>query len=163
VGTAIAGLIGVVNKVAHRDDEVRVAFAHRRGLSDFAPRALQVAARTAVGLAILFIIVLLVANTLNELRLLFFPSLFSPLIVMTTLAVVELAAFEIGGRIIIGRSQVTTSELELAWNDVVRSSAVRDLLVAATVFGVYALLAGLGEFALNAAGAVGLLRSDVGV
>ncbi len=65
--------------------------------------------------------------------------------VLTAAAVIFLLLFETLGRRIVGRGSPSASPTELAWDDALRSTAVRDLASAPIALALYAVIAALLE------------------
>ncbi|GAA3892136.1 hypothetical protein GCM10022381_37320 [Leifsonia kafniensis] len=145
LGTSIAALVG---EATRSNEGVRVAHLSRRQLSDYVPRWERVLVWTAVALSTALVVLLALLTAFADLRLSVFPESFSVAALLTCLAVLALGAFELGGRLIIGRRQATESELELAWDDSLRSGAIRDLLTAAFLLGAAGIGAGITEIGL---------------
>ena len=135
VGRAVASISGEAKKLGGSD---HVAHARLRLLGDYIPGWERGAARTMVGLSVVALTVEMAmpwirTDVLGQV----FPEGFSVAATVTFLAAVALIGFEVGGRLILRVRQRQGSELSLAWDDLLRSSAVRDLATAAFLLGTF--------------------------
>jgi hypothetical protein len=140
VGAASAAAVAVPRPAA---DAVRVARAAPPRVSDYVGPSERIGPRVVTGLALVaFVVGGLVAVT-------GLGGAFAPLSLVewvasaagvTTLgAVVGLVAVEFAMARLVGRGQPAMSELDLAWDDALRSMALRDLVTAPVVLGFVAI------------------------
>jgi hypothetical protein len=143
LGRAVASISGEAKKLGGTDHVAHVRF---RNLSDYIPGWERVAARTMVGVAIATLsfemaLPWIATDDLGQV----FPETFSVAAAATLLAVVALIGFEVGGRLILRVRQSQGSELGLAWDDLLRSFAVRDLATAAFLLGTFGVFFAVQE------------------
>ncbi len=158
LGSAIAAVSGEVHRTA---DGERVAHGRRACLADYVPLWERVGARIAVLLSLTIVGVQVALPAFGGLPLTVFPESFSVAVVVSGLAIAALAVFEIGGPLIVARPQTTGSELELAWDDALRSAAILALVAAAFLLGCFGSFLGIQEIAMAVRGAGGGLASAV--
>jgi len=136
VGGAFAGLaIGVAitsARAAAPLDPTAVKYARTSAvsLSDYVAPLERTGARIVVGLAVAVAIASVIVGV----------PLGGILVTLTALAAGALAFFEVAGRRIVDRSQPAGSPAELAWDDAVRASVLRDIVTAPITLGAYAVV-----------------------
>lgn len=143
LGRAVASISGEAKKLGGPDYVAHVRF---RNLGDYIPGWERVAARTMVGLSIVTLsfemaLPWIATDVLGQV----FPERFSVAATATFLAVVALIGFEVGGRLILRVRQRQGSELSLAWDDLLRSFAVRDLATTAFLLGTFGVFFAVQE------------------
>ena len=137
VGSAVGSAIGSLQWPVQRDQNaIRFARAGAVGLGDYLPRFERRGAWAAVALAVFLVLVSVTVNAAGVGSVPLLPPATGSSI-LTVAAIVALGFFEIVSRRIVGRAQPTGSELELVWDDALRSMDVRDLASAPTALGLY--------------------------
>ena len=143
LGRAVASISGEAKKLGGTDHVAHVRF---RILGDYIPGWERVAARTMVGLSIVTLSFEMALPWIGtDVSGQVFPERFSVAATATFLAIVALIGFEVGGRLILRVRQRHGSESSLAWDDLLRSFAVRDLAIAAFLLGTFGVFFALQE------------------
>lgn len=145
IGRAVASCLGALTSVS---STVRVANVRHRGVSDYLPAWALITTRITVASAVAMLAILTISPFVWDVQLAVFPTSFSVAAVVSALAVVLLILFEASTRIIARLPQRRESEIALAWDDALRSSAIRDLASATWLLGLFGLFFGIGEIAL---------------
>lgn len=143
VGRAAASATG---EVAKPIDGIHLANARHRELGDYIPRWERIVTRTAavmslVALAFEMVLPLLATQDIGRV----FPEIPSVAALITMVAIVALIGFEVSGRLIVRAHQIQGSATSLAWDDILRSAAVRDLAAGAFLLGVFGTFFGIQE------------------
>jgi len=128
-GTACVALVVGTRRPA---DTVLVARSTSVSLTDYIPRPAHVLVGVLVGATIVGVVALLVTADGRAVP----PSALA----LSAAAIATLAVFEIAGRRIVAKGQPIGSVIELVLNDAVRTTYLRDLLVAPAVLASYSLL-----------------------
>jgi hypothetical protein len=148
VGIAVgAGLSSLVSSAKARPAETRVARLRAVTVGDYLAPIEFYGARVVVtiAVAVLVVVLSLTPDTASG------PGPDTLVVALLGIsAAVALALFELVSRRFVDRPQRAGTPVELAWDDVVRSSILRDLVTAPLLLGVYALLYGLLEFSSRA-------------
>lgn len=120
IGLALSSLVRPANTPG-----VRVARTRAVSLADYVPRYERYLARAivAVGLVVSLALPALAPSAEGRFPLWTYS-------VLAVLALLSLVLFEVAGRRIISRGQVAAYEIELAWDDALRSYLVRGMLAA---------------------------------
>jgi hypothetical protein len=129
---------------------IHLANARHRDLRDYIPRWERIVTRTSVVMSLVVFaleMVLPLLTTQNIGRV--FPETFSVAALITLFAIVALIGFEVGGRLIVRVHQIQGSATSLAWDDVLRSAAVRDLAAGAFLLGAFGTFFGLQEIVMG--------------
>ncbi len=130
-----AALSAVTEQPGGDDTRPRVARAGAVTVADYVAPVDRIGARVVVGLAALALLIsAVVAGNGGEL-----PRLTTG-VAIVALAVASLVFFEIASRRIIDRGQPVGSTAELAWDDALRASALRDIITAPIVLGFWGLV-----------------------
>lgn len=136
-GGAAGAAIGSLQWPAQRDQNaIRYARAGAVGLGDYLPRFERRGAWAAVALAVFLNLVSATLNATGVASVPLLPAATGSSI-LTVAAIISLGFFEIVGRRIVGHAQPTGSELELVWDDALRSIDVRGLATAPIALGFY--------------------------
>lgn len=160
-GRAVGIALGSLQWPTQRDDKaVRYARPGAVEVRDYLPPFERRGAWIATALAILFLVIAIALPSSSTAIIgLLLPGTAG--IILIVLAIVSLGFFELQGRRIVRRAQPRASELELVWDDAMRSMDVRDLAAAPITFGLYGtfilgygLLFELSNFASPAVAAV---------
>lgn len=136
VGGAFAGLaIGVAITSARAaapldPNAVKYARPNAVALNDYVAPLERTGARIVVALAVASVIAAFIAGV----------AFGGVLAALTVLAGGALVFFEVAGRRIVDRSQPAGSPAELAWDDAVRASVLRDIVTAPITLGAYTLV-----------------------
>jgi len=142
VGTALGtGVASMSGGLKRSDDRVRVARAQAVDVPDYVAPLELAGARIAVALAAVGAVVAVVSAAS--------PGLIALAAGLAAAAVVALVVFELVSRRIVRRPQPVGTPVELAWDDALRASLLRDIITAPLALGAYALF--LGGIALSAA------------
>ena len=129
VGTAVAALVGRPDVAS---DTTRVARSGVAAVADYLVPLELIGARVVVVLSVVATVVTAVlAGSVDSV----FPISF-----FTALGAASLVFFEVASRRIVDVSQPAGSTGELVWDDAVRASSLRDLLVAPLILGTYSLI-----------------------
>jgi hypothetical protein len=143
VGTAVAALTG---KKQVPSDQPRVARSGAATVADYIAPVERIGARVVVAIVTAVAVWVAIAAP-GDSRLLVPTTLFA------VAAVLTLALFEFASRRIVGASQPAGSTAELVWDDVIRSSVIRDLVSAPLALAVYGTVFGVAALAEQSAGA----------
>jgi hypothetical protein len=143
VGRAVASATG---EVAKPIVGVQMANARHRELRDYIPRWERIVTRTTVGvslaaLALEMTLPLLATRTTGRV----FPEAPSVAALITMFAILALTGFEVVGRLVVRAHQIQGSATGLAWDDVLRSAAVRDLAAGAFLLATFGTFFGIQE------------------
>ncbi len=136
IGGAFAGLaIGVTFSAARAaapidPDAVKYARTNAVALDDYVAPLERTGGRVVVGLAVVTLIAALVVGA----------PVSGILVALAALGVAALLVFEIAGRRIVSRSQPAQSPSDLAWDDAVRASVLRDMITAPIILGADAVV-----------------------
>jgi hypothetical protein len=143
---------------AAREASVNYARAQAVELSDYVAPLERQGARIAVALSVVLGGVLSVlAATIGDSR----GSGFLGAFIIVGLGLLSLVLFEVGSRRLLSRGRPASSPTELAWDDALRASALRDLVTAPIALGTYGLLALGGELANGYGGATSVVGTTV--
>lgn len=143
VGGAFAGLaVGVALTSASTAaplDPTAVKYARTSAvsLSDYVAPLERTGARIVVGLSVISLIAGVVSGVALNLVL----------VGLTAFAVAALLFFEVAGRRIVERAQPAGSPEELAWDDAVRASVLRDIVTGPITLGAFAFVVAAGAIA----------------
>ena len=136
-GSAIGSAVGSLQWPVQRDENaIRYARAGAVSLGDYLPRFERRGAWAAVALSVFLVLVSVVVSATGVASVPLLPPVTGSSI-LTVAAIVALGFFEIVSRRIVGRAQPTGSELELVWDDALRSMDVRALASAPTGLALY--------------------------
>ena len=138
VGLAVGAMINALtfhNPVPHGS---RIARSGAVDLGDYLAPVDLVGARVSVAIGV---IVLGVAVALFAMGAVPLNPLLSVSALVIGLAVISLIIFEVGARRIINRAQPVGSQTELAWDDALRSSNIREVATAPICLGLWGALA----------------------
>lgn len=134
-----ATLSALTDRTTIDPDAPRVARTGVVGLADYSAPVERLTARAVVAVALIVAMAALVLLATGavppENRL----GTIAPLI-MSGFAALALAVYEIGGRRIATRGRPSASPAELAWDDALRSLAIRDMVGAPLFVGVYSAI-----------------------
>ena len=135
VGLAIGVAISSVTSSRTTDpDAVKYARTAAVALDDYVAPLERTGARIVVALAVAAVIAAYATGVVAN----------PVLAALGGLAVASLVLFEVAGRRLVERSQPATSPAELAWDDAVRASQLRDIVTAPLTLGSFSLVIGLG-------------------
>jgi hypothetical protein len=145
VGIAIGSAANALtDRGAAPAGSVNYARAEAVQLSDYVAPVERQGARIVVVAAVVVVGILsMLSATADESGL----TGLSGALVVVAFGVVALALFELGSRHLLARGRPAGSPTELAWDDALRSSALRDLVTAPLALGFYGLLVLGGELA----------------
>jgi hypothetical protein len=150
VGAALGrGAASATGEIAKPIVGIHMANARHRELRDYIPRWERIVTRTAMmtslaALALETVVPLLTTRNIGQV----FPETPSVAALITLIAIVALIGFEVGGRLIVRIHQIQGSATSLAWDDVLRSAAVRDLAAGAFLLGAFGTFFGAQEVAM---------------
>lgn len=132
VGVAVgAGVASALRGRFSADDRVRVARAQAVEMPDYVAPFELVSTRVGVALAAVAVPVAAVLGAES--------GLVSLAAALTVVAVFALVLFEVASRHVVRRGQPVGTQAELAWDDAIRASLLRDLITAPLALGLYAL------------------------
>jgi hypothetical protein len=146
---------------AARESSVNYARAQAVELSDYVAPIERLGARVAVALSVVL------GGVLTALAAIIGDSRgsdgsgFVGSIIIVALGLLSLVLFEVGSRSLLSRGRPASSPTELAWDDALRASALRDLVTAPLALGTYGLLAVGGELANGYGGATSVVGAAV--
>lgn len=139
-GGSIGAAIGSLQWPVQRDgNAIRYARVGAVSLRDYIPPFERRGTWVMAALAVFLFLGSVIMNVAGVASIALLPPA-TALSVLAAATVVSLGFFEIVGRRIVGRAQPTGSELELVWDDALRSLDVRDLASAPMMLGIYAAL-----------------------
>ena len=136
IGGAFAGLaIGVSFSAARAaapidPDGVKYARTNAVTLGDYVAPLERTGGRIVVGLAIATLVAALAVGA----------PISGILVALTVLGIAALLVFEIAGRRVVSRAQPAQSPSDLAWDDAVRASVLRDMITAPIILGADAVV-----------------------
>lgn len=131
-----ATLSALTDRTSIDPDAPRFARTGVVGLADYSAPVERLTARVVVAVVLIVAVVTLVLLATGAMPPESRVGTIAPLI-MSGIAALALAVYEIGGRRIATRGRPSASPAELAWDDALRSLAIRDMVSAPLFVGVY--------------------------
>jgi len=145
IGTSISALAGEFRR---NPSSTRIARSSAVAMRDFVPTSQLNSARVLVGLTTTSTVLNLLFGDHESWSARTVATRALPL-AMTILSVALLLLFEVSGRRVVQRSRPAGSELELAWDDGLRASALQQMIAAPTYLAIYPVFVTMGVWNLT--------------